>query len=206
MKTDDNGAMLHRIALFFVWVALLLSSCDLSHAPAAARPPTAVAPPAAVGNERAFPGFVVVYDTPHRRPLGARYALTREQAEHDPNYPRTGFHDAAGALPQREFPAGYDKGHLVPAENASRISREAFDACFTMLNCAPQDPTLNRGGWRTLESRVRALAREHGRVEVVVSLEYADAGVVPAWWSMRITWRDATGVARAKAWRVRWEE
>lgn len=51
--------------------------------------------------------------------------------------------------------SGYDKGHLVPAEDF------AFDGykeqqTFSFYNCFPQAPQLNRGAWKVWEATIRA--------------------------------------------------
>lgn len=48
---------------------------------------------------------------------------------------------------------GFDRGHLVPAENAS--TNEQMRDTFIMTNVVPQNPTLNRGEWKKLESMIR---------------------------------------------------
>lgn len=53
--------------------------------------------------------------------------------------------------------SGFDRGHLAPADDFVR-SPEAIDATFVLSNMVPQDPSLNRGRWRVLESEVHTLA------------------------------------------------
>jgi DNA/RNA endonuclease G (NUC1) len=53
----------------------------------------------------------------------------------------------------------YDEGHLCPAED------EAYDCgreeeTFRFYNCLPQTPKLNRGIWKTWETRVRAESQD----------------------------------------------
>lgn len=51
---------------------------------------------------------------------------------------------------------GWDRGHLVPAEDASTVA-EMYDT-FYLTNVVPQSPMLNRGQWKTLEAKLRAIA------------------------------------------------
>lgn len=158
-----------------------------------------------------YNGFTVLYDTVRLAPARVEYTLTKEPANNDPNLKREpGFHqDPNIKCPKsKNFPKGWDRGHLCPAENASRISKECFHDCFSTTNAAPQNPVLNRGPWRVLESRCRALAREHGKVKVLVECEYAKGdksdGVhpcVPTFWNMTMTWEGGT-----KSWRIPNEE
>lgn len=50
----------------------------------------------------------------------------------------------------------FDRGHLVPAEDASTL-QQMYDT-FYLTNVVPQDPTLNRGKWKQLEAKIRTLA------------------------------------------------
>ena len=49
--------------------------------------------------------------------------------------------------------SGWDRGHLVPSDDASTAS-EMFDT-FLLSNMTPQNPTLNRVEWAKLERVVR---------------------------------------------------
>src|SRR5699024_5213182 len=62
--------------------------------------------------------------------------------------------------------SGYDRGHLMPAGDG-RWSQAAMSATLLLSNMSPQEPGFNRGGWRTLESKVRAWATENEAVYVV---------------------------------------
>lgn len=48
---------------------------------------------------------------------------------------------------------GLDRGHMVPADDAS-TDIEARDT-FLLTNMTPQEPTLNRKSWKVLEDKVR---------------------------------------------------
>lgn len=50
--------------------------------------------------------------------------------------------------------SGYDKGHLVAAQDFA-YSRTAMLATFDYINALPQAPALNRGAWKRLETKVR---------------------------------------------------
>ncbi len=50
--------------------------------------------------------------------------------------------------------SGYDKGHLVNAEDfAFDCEKEALTFCY--YNCLPQTVALNRGIWKTWEEKIR---------------------------------------------------
>ena len=63
------------------------------------------------------------------------------------------FHAHNGSSSKRHFNyknSGYDKGHLVSAEDMS-FSAAAMENSFLYINCVPQAPNLNRGEWRIEE-------------------------------------------------------
>lgn len=53
--------------------------------------------------------------------------------------------------------SSYDRGHLVPAADMS-FNPEAQRDSFLISNAVPQNPSLNRGKWASLEKQVRKLA------------------------------------------------
>lgn len=64
-----------------------------------------------------------------------------------------------GSYPHFDYVgSGYDKGHLANAEDFA-YSYEAERRTFNYVNAIPQNPTLNRGPWKSLETRVRNLSQ-----------------------------------------------
>ncbi len=58
------------------------------------------------------------------------------------------------ATPKDYAGSGYDEGHLADAEDfASDCVKEA--KTFEFFNCLPQTPRLNRGIWKTWETKIR---------------------------------------------------
>lgn len=53
--------------------------------------------------------------------------------------------------------SGWDKGHLAAADNADTEGQ--MYQTFFMTNMTPQNPVLNRGQWKALETKVRAMAK-----------------------------------------------
>ena len=62
--------------------------------------------------------------------------------------------------------SGYDRGHLAPAADFT-WTKEGLDDSFYMSNMSPQEPSFNRGIWKSLEERVRDMAKSNGKVYVV---------------------------------------
>lgn len=61
---------------------------------------------------------------------------------------------------------GYDRGHMCPAGDC-HWSAQAMTDCFLMTNMCPQNNSLNRGVWNTIEQQCRTWARKYGKVYIV---------------------------------------
>lgn len=72
--------------------------------------------------------------------------------------------------------SGYDKGHLVPAEDMS-WSYPALLSTFQYINCVPQTPKLNRGKWRTEEMKVHKLSLTDSLIVITGACDYDDRGI-----------------------------
>lgn len=68
--------------------------------------------------------------------------------------------------------AGYDIGHLAPAEDF-RSDAQAMRESFLLTNTVPQNYSLNRGVWRELEERTRGLAVRQSDVYVITGTIYS---------------------------------
>lgn len=62
--------------------------------------------------------------------------------------------------------SGYDRGHLAPAADMA-FSSTAMSESFYFSNMSPQDPSFNRGGWKSLEGLCRNWAAEDGELYIV---------------------------------------
>lgn len=81
--------------------------------------------------------------------------------------PRLTLYGWASATDADYRGSGYDRGHLLPS--ADRTSSEpANRATFLYSNMAPQLPKLNRGAWKTLEEKLRGLAKDYDTLYIVV--------------------------------------
>ena len=56
--------------------------------------------------------------------------------------------------------SGYDRGHLAPAGDMKR-DKISMSQSFLLSNISPQNASFNRGGWKKLESLVRAWAENN---------------------------------------------
>lgn len=69
--------------------------------------------------------------------------------------------------------SGYDKGHLVPAEDMA-ISKEAMNNSFVWWNCVPQTPKLNRGNWRIEELKWHNYANQDSLLIIVGACDFTN--------------------------------
>jgi endonuclease G, mitochondrial len=135
--------------------------------------------------ERCRPGvagtsFAIAFEPTRKAPIWAGYALTRATAEAS-SPGRLGDFAADPEIP-RDLQArdtdfrrsGWDRGHLVPAAVAGRLSAQTRIAGNWYTNVAAQAPAQNRGTWSRLEAWVRQQARAHGEVQVIVGTVFAD--------------------------------
>jgi hypothetical protein len=83
-------------------------------------------------------------------------AIRSDKFKADPDIPkgkRAELEDYKGS--------GFDRGHIAPSADMLR-SQGTNDESFLLSNMAPQDPSLNRGIWSTLEDDVRDWAKKRG--------------------------------------------
>ena len=65
--------------------------------------------------------------------------------------------------------SGYDRGHLVPAGDMS-FNERAMSESYYMTNMSAQTASLNRGGWKELETKIREWSYEIGSVVIITGL------------------------------------
>lgn len=69
--------------------------------------------------------------------------------------------------------SGYDRGHLVPAEDMRR-DRQTESETFLLSNMSPQVGVgFNRGIWKNLEAKVREWAKKQKNIYVMTGPIYA---------------------------------
>jgi len=97
--------------------------------------------------------YASYYSYQLKDPLYVVYQLYRGGGECS----RASFHflsDSATADAEDYKKQGYDKGHLANAEDfAYDCTKER--TTFSYYNCLPQTPRLNRGIWKTWETKIR---------------------------------------------------
>lgn len=132
--------------------------------------PHAVAPS---GREFCHSEYVSFYSTSLRDPLWSAEYLTRSMAGGGDKIgrvimkfqPQDGL-DASEEGDHHDYDhTGYDRGHMMPADDASSL--ETQSETFVVTNIVPQAKRLNEGLWQYLEASVHVLAEKEGAVYVV---------------------------------------
>ena len=67
--------------------------------------------------------------------------------------------------------SGYDRGHLVPAEDMA-YSYRSLKSTFYYINAIPQDPILNRSIWRQYEDYIRDASQTDSLIIVCGGCDY----------------------------------
>jgi endonuclease G, mitochondrial len=78
------------------------------------------------------------------------------------------------ASPDDYIGSGYDRGHLCPAASMV-VSQQAMDETFYMSNMSPQHPGLNRGRWKSLETKEREWANLFDTIYIATGAIYSDS-------------------------------
>jgi len=123
--------------------------------------------------------FVTRFDTVHNVPLFSSELLNPSQPSVERSndfHPDTRLDKNVRAENSDYETTGYDKGHLVPAEDAS-TPQEMHDT-FLLSNMTPQEPRLNRIAWRMLEETVHKQVTASGRATIIITGAIYGKGVV----------------------------
>lgn len=74
--------------------------------------------------------------------------------------------------------SGYDRGHLVPAEDfANDVNK--LKQTFYYINCIPQTVKLNRGIWKTYETKVRNISQIDSIIIICGGCDYTKNSCIP---------------------------
>ena len=118
-----------------------------------------------------YPGFVLQYNEKFKQADWVAYELTADESSStiakrsenfkiDPDIP-------SGTATDKDYKySGYDRGHLAPAADM-KFSQEAMKSSFYYSNISPQNPSLNRTLWASLEELVREWSITNQAVYVV---------------------------------------
>ena len=67
--------------------------------------------------------------------------------------------------------SGYDRGHLVPAEDMA-YSEASLKSTFYYINAIPQNPTLNRSIWKQYEDDIRDISQNDSVLIICGGCDY----------------------------------
>ncbi len=118
-----------------------------------------------------YMGFDLAYNEEHEQASWVAYVLTRMEVDSG-NIPRTDNFRSDKLIPEGSASladyrgSGFDRGHLAPAGDM-KWDRMAMSESFLMSNMSPQNPSFNRGIWKTLEEKVRDWAVEKDSLYVI---------------------------------------
>lgn len=62
--------------------------------------------------------------------------------------------------------SGFDRGHMMPADDNLCQSQQIQDECFYFSNIAPQYHTLNNGDWKSLENWTKERSKKVDSIKV----------------------------------------
>ncbi len=93
-----------------------------------------------------------------KNPLYVTYPLYKGGGDCDRSHFRFGACGVRTAMPADYAGSGFDEGHLANAEDfAGNCALDQKTFCF--FNCLPQTTKLNRGIWKSWETKIRKLSR-----------------------------------------------
>ncbi|RYY96503.1 MAG: DNA/RNA non-specific endonuclease [Chitinophagaceae bacterium] len=182
-RSSSSNGLLVLLLLLLLGLVLLLFVCRRAQRDAGAAS-TPAAGPAAGSPERlevptplpgdelvAHEGYSLGYRNSAEQAAWVAYLLTAAEVA-SPNTRRSNNFRPDPAIPSgtadnRDYEgSGYDRGHLVPAEDLSYSPRSMSES-FYYSNMSPQSPAFNRGVWRRLEELVRYWATAYDSIYVV---------------------------------------
>ena len=73
---------------------------------------------------------------------------------------------------------GYDRGHLLPAEDYA-YDYDKLKSTFYYINCVPQTARLNRGIWKTYETKVREISQSDSLLIICGGCDYEEGSLIP---------------------------
>lgn len=116
-----------------------------------------------------YSGFTVSFNPGLRIPNYVVYELTRNETEGDVARASSFDRDTeveGCPVPSDYTRSGYDRGHMAPAADM-KWDYDAMHESFYMTNICPQNHSLNGGGWKRLEEKIRDWAERDSALIVV---------------------------------------
>lgn len=124
--------------------------------------------------------YTVCYDPGYHLPKWTVYKLTPEMlidvCKRKDEFREDPFVKTGTATKADYKNTGYDKGHMVPADDMG-FSVECMSETFFMSNMCPQMHSFNAGVWKRLEEQVRKWAQKNEEIYVVSGPILKDKGL-----------------------------
>lgn len=117
----------------------------------------------------AYDGYTSSFNATLHIPNYVVYELTRQETQGaEPRYDKFLCDENVEGCPTTEdyVGSGYDRGHMAPAADM-KWSKRAMQQSFYLTNICPQNHSLNSGGWKRLEEKVRLWADRDSALVVV---------------------------------------
>lgn len=115
--------------------------------------------------------YEVLYSYEHQSPIWVKYSLVNGGG--DCNRSKFSFIKFKGTASNEDYiGSGFDKGHLVPAEDFAydcNLERKTF----YFYNVSAQYPNMNRGIWKTYEERIRKISQKE-KIDIICGCFYSD--------------------------------
>ena len=73
--------------------------------------------------------------------------------------------------------SGYDRGHLVPAEDFAN-NKTKLKSTFYYINCVPQTVKLNRGIWKKYEGEIRKFSQRDSLLVICGGCDYDNRNIL----------------------------
>ena len=124
-----------------------------------------------------YTGFTMDFNNSNRTPDWVGWELLADETDGPVKRSNKFWEDSSiefSPTPDDYRNSGFDKGHLCPSAD-QKWSEDAMHDCFVMTNMAPQDPSLNSGAWRTLETKERLWAKRDSAIVIVAGPIYTDS-------------------------------
>lgn len=104
-----------------------------------------------------YKGFNISFNTHYRIPNYVVYELTLQESTGNESRAKSFAKDEnvdRCPEPYEYTRSGYDRGHMAPAADM-KWDYDAMHNSFYMTNICPQKHSLNSGGWKRLEEKIR---------------------------------------------------
>lgn len=116
-----------------------------------------------------YTGFTVSFNADLHIPNYVVYELTRSEVQGEEPRSNKFLCDerVKGCPTTTDYTgSGYDRGHMAPAADM-KWNKKAMNESFYLTNICPQNHSLNAGGWKRLEEKVRAWADRDSAIIVI---------------------------------------